>query len=170
MIAYGSLRVKQFHCDGLGECNRFRDTYSVEYDAAGNKYFKKTGSVDLYEKIQSFKESCLLDNILKRSVSDPSVLQRTVGAYADLTELPQNMYDAKKVLDDAQKIFEGFDDDRKKEYNNDFRTFLTGFKHSNGLAKFLASEKAKAQQAAKVAEPAPAPAPAPAHSDNGGVQ
>lgn len=117
--------------------NRFRDKYKVVYAENGNKEFVKVGTIDMYALAQSHKDAVSIDNIIKRATNDPSVLQRTVGQYADITQVPTNMFDAKKVIEDAKKTYEGMSATAKAAYNNSFDTFLGTFKTATGLAKFL---------------------------------
>ena len=121
--------------------NRFRDKIKVAYSENGNKEFIKVGSTDMYALAQSHKDACLIENIIKRATNDPSVLQRTVGQYCDLTAVPENMFDALGVIEDAKKTFADLPQTIKDSYNNSFDTFLGSFKTATGLAKFLTATK-----------------------------
>lgn len=127
--------------------NRFRDKYKVVYAENGNKEFVKVGTTDMYALAQSHKDAVSIDNIIKRATNDPSVLNRTVGQYADITQVPTNMFDAKKVIEDAKKIYDGMSSTEKASYNNSFDNFLGTFKTATGLAKFLTVTAPKKQPA-----------------------
>lgn len=117
--------------------NRFRDKFKVVYAENGNKEFIKVGSTDMYALAQSHKDACSIENIIKRATNDPSVLQRTVGQYCDLTVVPENMFDALGVIENAKKTFADMPQTIKDTYNNSFDDFLGTFKTATGLAKFL---------------------------------
>ena len=121
--------------------NRFRDKIKVVYSENGNKEFIKVGSTDMYALAQSHKDACSIENIIKRATNDPSVLQRTVGQYLDLTAVPENMFDALGVIEDAKKIFADLPQTVKDSYNNSFDNFLGSFRTATGLAKFLTVTK-----------------------------
>ena len=55
--------------------DRFADTYSLKVQDSGEKTLEKTGKVDVYAKIQSYKDSCDINVILERFVNgDESAL------------------------------------------------------------------------------------------------
>lgn len=131
--------------------NRFRDKYKVVYAKNGNKEFVKVGTTDMYALAQSHKDAVSIDNIIKRATNDASVLNRTVGQYADITKVPTNMFDAKKVIEDAKKTYEGMSATQKAAYNNSFDNFLGTFKTATGLAKYLTVIAPKKQPAKEAA-------------------
>ena len=122
--------------------SRYRKVYKVVHDANGNKRFEQVGQTDLFALTQSFKESCSIENIIKRASNDPSVLHRTVGQYMDLTKVPTTMQDCFEVINNAQKVFENLPMDQRNTYNNNFASFLGDFKTATGLARFVDSVKA----------------------------
>lgn len=123
--------------------SRYRDKYKVVYAENGNKEFIKVGTTDMYELAQSHKDACSIENIIKRATNDPSVLQRTVGQYMDLTAVPENMFDAVKVVENAKEIFKDLPEDVKDSYNNSFDNFLGTFRTATGLAKFVSLNSPK---------------------------
>lgn len=123
--------------------SRMRDKYKVVYAENGNKEFVKVGTTDMYALAQSHKDAVSIENIIKRATNDPSVLQRTVGQYADITHVPTNMMDAKKVIEDAKKTYESMPETAKAAYNNSFDTFLGSFKTASGLAQFITANTPK---------------------------
>lgn len=123
--------------------SRYRDKYKVVYSENGNKEFIKVGTTDMYELAQSHKDACSIENIIKRATNDPSVLQRTVGQYMDLSAVPENMFDAMKVIEDAKEIFAALPKDQQMAYNSSFDDFIGSFRTATGLAKFVAMNKPK---------------------------
>ena len=123
--------------------SRFRDKYKVVYSENGNKEFVKVGTTDMYDLAQSHKDACSIENIIKRATNDPSVLQRTVGQYMDMTAVPENMFDAMKVISDAKEIFAALPKDQQAAYNYSFDNFIGSFRTATGLAKFVSLNKPK---------------------------
>ena len=137
------------------EYSRYRDQYKVVYAENGNKEFIHIGQIDMYARTQSHKDSVLIENIIKRATNDPSVLQRRKGSFADITEVPNNMADAMKVVNDAKKVYEALPKAVKDSYNNSFDNFLGTFRTATGLAKFVSmttQNKASVQNVNKESE------------------
>lgn len=63
----------------------------------------KTGSYDMNEYIQSFKDDSDIYKLLKRvGISgDTSLLQVSNGVYADISDIPQNVHDFKNIYNNA---------------------------------------------------------------------
>lgn len=125
--------------------SRFRKVFKVVHDANGNKHFDEIGATDVFALAQSHKEACSIENIIKRATNDPSVLQRTVGQYMDLTKVPTNMAECFEVIENAKKTFKDMPQTLRDTYNNNFATFLGDFKTATGLAKYLAAVNVKTE-------------------------
>lgn len=137
-----TLRMKHKRVPTKGkEFSPYRDKYKVSYTEDGNKVFTKIGTDNVDEIIQSYLPSTLLENIIKRATHDPSVLNRTLGSYADLTVVPQNMADAQEVINNAKTIFENLEESQRQAYNGDFSAFLGSFRTATGLAQFVNMNK-----------------------------
>lgn len=136
-----------------------RERKKIIYKENGNREFVHDGYEDVYEKIQSFKDACSIENIIKRCTNDPSVLHRRDGVFADITKIPNNMADAMAVINDAKSIFEKQKAEGKTNAP-DFDHFLKGFGTATGLAHFVAQNSPKpVDKPAPAAAPAAAPAP-----------
>lgn len=90
----------------------------------------KTGSYDMYEYIQSFKDDTDIYKLLKRvGVSgDTSLLQVSNGVYADISDIPQNIHQFKNIYNnvlnaknkvDINTIINKDNKDVKNENNNE---------------------------------------------------
>lgn len=82
---------------------------------------KEIGIQNVYEKIQSFKDDVDIYNILKRfsETGDSSLLNKRVGAFMDIADLPDNIHDFNKMLDDAAEKYKNLDDSIKENIFND---------------------------------------------------
>lgn len=134
------------------EFSKFRDVYEVVHTANGNKEFIKISSTDMHALAQSHKDACSIENIIKRATNDPTVLQRHVGSYMDLTKVPTNMHDAQVIINEAKQTFDNLPQDTKDAYNNSFSTFLGEFKTAVGLAKFVKQMQLKKTEVKEVTE------------------
>ena len=150
MVSY--IHFRQKFTPKEQKFSSLREKFKVVYSENGNKEFVKVGSTDMYEVAQSHKDACLIENIIRRATNDPSVLRRTVGSYVDLTEVPTNMFDAMKVMQDAKEVFESMPQVSKDAYHSSFDDFLGTFKTATGLSKFISIKKAELAAQAKVAD------------------
>ncbi len=112
------------------------DVYEVVQPGTINKetgklYFEgyqprviKTGSYDMYEYIQSFKDDTDIYKLLKRvGISgDTSLLQVSNGVYADISDIPENIHDFKNIYNNVINAKNKIDIDtivNNKDVNND---------------------------------------------------
>lgn len=81
-------------------------TYKLQYDKDHIVKVVKSGEVNIYEKIQTYANDCDFSRIIKNiQLSGNNFLyadSRTSDI--DLTKMPQNIVEAKKVSDEAQKL------------------------------------------------------------------
>ena len=69
--------------------SRFVKTYKPVYTDTGALDLVIDGKIDVYEQIQSFKESCDIQTILKRFENgDVNALNAKLPYFADITEIP----------------------------------------------------------------------------------
>lgn len=108
--------------------------YGFARDEKGEKVFKCIGKFDLYEKIQSFKDSCDIYKIIEKFLvsGDPSVLIQKQGFYADITEYPTSLADMLDKYEKAKELFKSLDPDVRAKFNNDPDQFYSSF----GTEKF----------------------------------
>lgn len=84
----------------------------------------KTGSYDMYEYIQSFKDDTDIYKLLKRvGISgDTSLLQVSSGVYADISDIPENIHDFKNIYNNVINAKNKIDINtivNNKDVNND---------------------------------------------------
>lgn len=91
--------------------------YSYEIDSYGRKILKKTGETNLYEKIQASLEETKIENILARATAGDTSMLRPDGIYADLTEMPNNLLEARKAMQKLENTWNGLPNEIKEKYN-----------------------------------------------------
>lgn len=113
--------------------SRFADTYSLKVADTGEKTLEQTGKVDLYAKIQSYKESCDIHVILERFVNgDESVLSANTPSFGDFTEFPTTYAEVLQRQHEAEQIFMDLPLDVRAEFHHSASEFFT----SIGTEKF----------------------------------
>lgn len=131
---------------------RMQDEYGYEIDKFGRKVLVKTGETDLFAKIQEDLEECKIENILARvAIGDDSVL-RPDGIYADLTELPNNLLEARQMMQELENTWNSLSNEIKKKYNYDVEQYIA----AAGKEDWLRDMGLLAPEPAEEAEPAKA--------------
>lgn len=84
--------------------------YELEYSPQGVPHLVPTGTYDLYEVIQSFRDECDLGKIFQRYANgDVMALNKRQGVYADISDMPQDIFAAANLLDRVEDIYYGLD-------------------------------------------------------------
>lgn len=120
-----------------------RQTYIAAYDENHNRQFAKDKKIDQYARIQSFKEQCLIENIIKRCVGgDYSGLNRLQGMYGDFSCIPTDPRTAHDVIIKAKEVFDNLNaEERKQDFADDFENFLGTFSDNKALAEYIQSKR-----------------------------
>lgn len=122
---------------------RFRKTKHLVIDPDGNRYLEETGVEDVYEKIQSFKDGCTIENIVKRALNgDTTALAKSQGVYCDTTLLPQDLNQANEVIRQAEAIYKALPANERQSYGS-FKGFISKFGTLEGIQSVLAGSKSK---------------------------
>lgn len=123
--------------------SRFVEDISLKYDERGNRTFYSKGTIDLYEKIQSFKDDCDLELIIARCTAsgDFSPLQRVQGFYADVSKMPKNLAEVYSSVSVAQRIFSELPQSVASKFAN-FEDFLSSIGDEKRLANIFGVKKA----------------------------
>ena len=98
--------------------------FELEYSPQGVPHLVPTGTYDLYEVIQSFRDECDLGKIFQRYANgDVMALNKRQGVYADISELPQDVFAAANLLDRVEAIYDGLSEDLRSRVGS-FEDFL----------------------------------------------
>lgn len=100
------------------------DVYGYEIDSYGRKVLVKTGETDLYAKIQESLEETKIENILARAAIGDNSVFRPDGIYADLTEMPSNLIEARQSIQKMENLWAGIPNEIKAKYNYDVGEFI----------------------------------------------
>ncbi len=98
--------------------------FELEYSPQGVPHLVPTGSYDLYDVIQSFRDECDLGKIFQRYANgDVLALNKCQGVYADISDMPQDVFAAEKLLDRVEAIYDGLSEDLRSRVGS-FEDFL----------------------------------------------
>lgn len=100
------------------------DEYGYEIDKFGRKILIKTGESNLYEKIQASLEETKIENIIARVTTGDTSMLRPDGIYTDLSEIPNNLIEARQAMQNLENIWNGLDNEIKRKYNFNVDEFI----------------------------------------------
>ena len=110
--------------------------YGGKYDANGRVVLEKKGEENLYDYIQSFRDSVDLNIILARfSNGDVEALNKAQGFYADVTDFPKNMADALNRINKAEEMFKALPLETRQKFDCSFEQFLAQSGTDDWLSK-----------------------------------
>ena len=120
--------------------------YISVYDNDGKRHLEVSGQYSIYDKIQSFRDSCELSTILERfqKTGDVEILQKRKAVFADVTEMPTTYADVLKLNIASEQLFNSLTAEQRLKFNNNPDEFLAsiGTDKYNEVFKPL-EEKAK---------------------------
>lgn len=143
--------------------SRIRVVYSPRYTDSGVLDLVATGQENLYEYIQSHKESTDIHVLLDRFVNgEVDVLQRMQGFYSDVTDMPKTYAEVLNAVIAGEETFARLPVDVKQRFDNSFAVWLTSMDKPD-FAKRMGIDMAQSEIEDFARDtPAPAAPPAPA--------
>jgi len=128
----------------MPECSKFETEYREELDKDGNKYLKKIGKINVYDKIQEAREGVELSNLIEmyRPKIDEFDLTKMEESIADFTNMPDSLIDVENIILKAKDLWNGSPLEIKNLFNNNFNTFLAGAQ--NGTLESFVKQKREA--------------------------
>lgn len=98
--------------------------YELEFSPQGVPHLVPTGTYDLYEVIQSFRDECDLGKIFQRYANgDVMALNKRQGVYADISDMPQDIFAAANLLERVKVIYNELDEVSRQRVGS-FEDFL----------------------------------------------
>ena len=107
--------------------DEFDKTYTVEIDKFGHKTLVCSGKTNRWEKIQSYKEECLIENILVRASMDPSVLDARKGMYFDATNMPKTLAEAQTQILKVKEEFYRLPVEIRQKFDNSPEVYVSQY-------------------------------------------
>ena len=101
-------------------------TYSPEFDKRGVMTLVETGKENLYEFIQSHKDSVDIHKIMERfERGDVNALSKVQAVYADLSEMPTNYADMLNQVIAGEKMFNDLPIATKEKFGQNFNVWMS---------------------------------------------
>lgn len=103
-----------------------RVLYGGRYDANGRVVLEEKGKENLYDYIQSFRDSVDLNVILARFANgETDALSKVQGFYADVTDFPKTMADALNRINECEEMFKSLPLEVRQKFDCSFEQFLS---------------------------------------------
>lgn len=116
--------------------NPIKKTYGGSYDVNGRLVLTEKGQENIYDFIQSHKDSVDIHVLLKRYQNgDVSALSKVQGMYMDITGFPTNYAEALNHMRSMEEAFMQLPVDKRAEFNHSFSEFLAASTKENFLAR-----------------------------------
>ncbi len=105
--------------------NPVKVLYSPKFASDGSMELVEAGKENLYDYIQSFKESVDINVILKRfAKGDVTALQRRQAMFGDFSDAPATYAEALNSMIVAEQYFNSLPLETRAKFNHNFHTFL----------------------------------------------
>lgn len=105
--------------------DRIKQLYEARVDNNGTIDLVEAGRENLYDYIQSFKESCDINTIVKRFASgDTDVLARRQATYGDFTQFPGTYADLLNTVIQGENYFNSLPLETRAKFNHSFREWM----------------------------------------------
>lgn len=102
-----------------------KDEMAPVLDRYGNRVIKKKGEIDLYSLIQAYRDECDINILMAKFINgDRTAIMQRVGAYLDLSAIPDNFNDMLNLTTTAQSVFDSLPIEIKEAFGNNVNNFL----------------------------------------------
>ncbi|AXF52362.1 MAG: internal scaffolding protein [Microviridae sp.] len=150
-----------------------RILYQARYNASGTLELYPSGEENLYDYIQSHRDSVDIHVILKRfAAGEKDVLSQVQGFYADASNMPKTYAEVLNAVLEGERAFDLLPASTKAEFNNSFAEWLSAI-HDENFAERMGFQPTPAgtdlsdsqvqdfSGTTPVPTPSPTPSPAP---------
>lgn len=133
-------RVQICHHSGA----RLKPTYKISYTETGSQDLVECGVVDVYEEIQSYKDSCDLKTIIERFMAgDVNALNRSQTFFADVVGMPNSLAGFLNMRSEADRYFMSLPPEVRAQFGNDSNQFFAQIgsdRFNTIMSKFVPAE------------------------------
>lgn len=100
--------------------------HSPHMDSNGRRFLIADKPVDVFNLIQSHKEECMIENIIRRAVEgDYNALNTMHGIYTDITNCPSSIAEAQQYIIDAKNRFDKLPKDIKSKFEYNAEIYIS---------------------------------------------
>lgn len=100
--------------------NILQPQYKERYDENGNAYLEQVGEINVYEKIQSYKDEVDPMSILARYAAGDTTVMANPGWYIDTSKLPTNYIEWRNLMNEQKEKFEALPLEIRNRFDNNF--------------------------------------------------
>lgn len=105
--------------------SQIQKTYKLKIEDDGTHSFAEVGTINIYDKIQSHRESTDLALMIKRfEQGDETALERIRGFYMDTIGMPKTLAETLQMLEDSKVLFESLPVELRDVFNHNPDEFL----------------------------------------------
>ena len=123
--------------------NRIQKQYIRSLNLQGKPILEEVGQIDLQDRINSFRQECDINRIVKRAAEgDVDILHRTQGAFIDVSGVPNNVHDLHTLIQKSESVYNDLSEDLKQ--GRSFEDFLKNVSNFNQLVAFVNQSIVKA--------------------------
>ena len=128
--------------------------YSPSVDNDGHIVLEEIGVKNLPEYIDSFRESCDINNLVARfNAGDVSALSRAQGAFFDATQLPHTYAEMLNTVINAENTFNSLPLEVREKFDNSYVKWLSMMDDAEQFALLMGvSEDAPSEPAEPVSK------------------
>lgn len=127
------------HVRSLSPCGcRFYKEARVVFSPDGNLSLEYMKERDRYAEIQSYKESCDVNNLVKRyeNGDQTALLRNHSGVYCDLASMPKNVHEMHQLAHNVESLYQSMGADIKAAFP-DSKAFSEAFSNQDKFNEFL---------------------------------
>lgn len=128
--------------------SRMKKTFAGRYDEKGRIVLEETGVENIYDKIQSYKDSTDIHVLLKRYANgDTEALAKVQGFYADVTEMPKNFAEVLNIVNDGENFFASLPVEIRSKFGHNFGEFMVSLSDGSIFGKLGMDKPAEPEKA-----------------------
>ena len=126
---------RPFHANNVGD--RFSKVKKAVTED-GVRKLVVTGERDDYAVIQSYKDDCLIENIMRRyDAGDDTALHRVAAMYGDVTGVAMSTIEAHNLMERARNLYDNLNPSVTAEFGGTLQNFLQSLGTVQGMEKFI---------------------------------
>lgn len=134
-------KTARVHCN---PGNPLKTLYKPKVNDDGVLELVEAGQENLYDYIQSWKDSTDINVILARYANgDVDALSKVQGAYGDFTQFPKTYAEMLNRVNQGRLLFAELPLEIREKYNHDFAQFIAAMDEPDFWEQFKPDEKVK---------------------------
>ena len=126
------------------------EIYEMTIDKKGHKALVCTGTKDIWEEMQSYKDECDIKQIVARAAAgDYEALNQRQGYYGDITDTPATLAEAQNAIIKLSNEFDSLPPEIRAKFDNSKEVFVSQY-GTEQWAESMGLKENEAEKAEKV--------------------